>query len=177
MLQKGKPADTGEVRDNGAEQPVKPKRGRKPKKAETGDAESTAAEVGKAADEMPEGTEAAETVSKERAVLKKSRRGRPRKVDMEAEQKAEEAAAEAAPETEVQKTEQKTEPETESKRHRRNAAPAEQAAAEPAVPVGPESPDGGRAAEESKTEEKPAFTAQPRREWNGQERPYNGLEK
>ncbi|HOJ81162.1 MAG TPA: transcription termination factor Rho, partial [Clostridiales bacterium] len=47
----------------------------------------------------------------------------------------------------------------------------------PAATARSVSQDEGRPAEESRTEERLTVPAQPRRDWNGQERQYNGLER
>ena len=47
----------------------------------------------------------------------------------------------------------------------------------PAATARSAGPDEGRPAEESRTEERLTAPVQPRRDWNGQERQYNGLEK
>lgn len=229
-------AEAGKGKESDAEQAAKPRRGRKPKKADIGDTEDAAgddaaqagseageatveaggagqeskAEPGKEAADKQEETvsadkddEAAKAASEE-PVVKRPRRGRPRKVDKEAEKKAEEAAEatrkDTGKEKEIQAADaepedaaaQKTEAENQAekadageKEPARTKKADEAGGSETADsstqdkqagPAGSESTDGSKAPAEAKEEERPSYSPQPRREWNGQDR-HNGFEK
>lgn len=202
---KDQTAGAGQDQDSESGQATRSKRGRKPKKADTGDTESPTGETGEdtgvksdetgtagqeanaeeparddgdgdaqavpAAGEVKDG----ESPAEETATVKKTRRGRPRKTDKEAEKPAEETAGEDT-------ASRKTAPEeADAEKPKEQADAAEQPAAEVKKTTEPEDTGESKAAEEGKTEEKPAahatVPAQPRRDWNGHERPYNGLEK
>lgn len=202
---KDQTAGAGQDQDSESGQATRSKRGRKPKKADTGDTESPTGETGEdtgvksdetgtagqeanaeeparddgdgdaqavpAAGEVKDG----ESPAEETATVKKTRRGRPRKTDKEAEKPAEETAGEDT-------ASRKTAPEeADAEKPKEQADAAEQPAAEVKKTTEPEDTGESKAAEEGKTEEKPAayatVPAQPRRDWNGHERPHNGLEK
>lgn len=202
---KDQTAGAGQDQDSESGQATRSKRGRKPKKADTGDTESPTGETGEdtgvksdetgtagqeanaeeparddgdgdaqavpAAGEVKDG----ESPAEETATVKKTRRGRPRKTDKEAEKPAEETAGEDT-------ASRKTAPEeADAEKPKEQADAAEQPAAEVKKTTEPEDTGESKAAEEGKTEEKPAahatIPAQPRRDWNGHERPHNGLEK
>ena len=224
---KDQPVGTGQDQDSDAEQATRPKRGRKPKKADANDTENLTGETGKdtvspdeaeatgqevktdepVQNDAEKDTEAAsagesgvaEGSAEEPAAVKKPRRGRPRKADKETEKAAEKAA------------EEKEDPAADGKaadrKIRRNAdgealaedAMVKEAAFETASqPVSrksdseeadagkpkehadaaePPAAEAKKTTEEGKTEEKPTIPAQPRRDWNGHERQFNGLEK
>ncbi|HPV02510.1 MAG TPA: transcription termination factor Rho [Clostridiales bacterium] len=224
---KDQPAGTGQGQDSDAEQAARPKRGRKPKKADTSDTENLTGEAGKdtarpdeaeatgqevktdepVQNDAEKDTEAAsagesgvaEGSAEEPAAVKKPRRGRPRKADKETEKAAEKAAEEkedpaADGKAADRKTRRSAEGEVSPKDSVVKETPSEPASQEAYGKSEPEEADAGKpkehadaaeppaaearkTAEEGKTEEKPAVPAQPRRDWNGHERQYNGLEK
>ncbi|HEY8348677.1 MAG TPA: Rho termination factor N-terminal domain-containing protein, partial [Clostridia bacterium] len=238
---KDQPAETVQDQDSDADQTARPKRGRKPKKTDvsdtgdsTGDAgkdtgetseeADTAGQVAKAEEHVrsaagkdtetaPAGSDekAGENAAEEQVVLKKSKRGRPRKSDKEAEKEAEKKEEDTAEAKKAagRKTRQRASGETESEvqksvheeadagklkqqagsevqpdaevKKEEEAKVAESADTarqdKPAATARSVSQDEGRPAEESRTEERLTVPAQPRRDWNGQERQYNGLER
>ena len=238
---KDQPAETVQDQDSDAEQTARPKRGRKPKKTDASDTEGSTGDAGKDTGKAPEeddtagqeataeehgrsaadkdaetapaggDEEAGESAAEEQAVLRKSKRGRPRKSNKEAEKETEKQEADAAEAKKAagRRTRQsaavETEPEAQKPVHeeadagilKQQADSAVQPTAEgkkeedaraaesadtarqdkPAATARSAGPDEGRPAEESRTEERLTAPVQPRRDWNGQERQYNGLEK
>ncbi|HOL91016.1 MAG TPA: transcription termination factor Rho [Clostridiales bacterium] len=238
---KDQPAETVQDQDSDAEQTARPKRGRKPKKTDASDTGDSTGDAGKDTGETSEETdtagqvakveehvrtaagkdtetaptgrdeEAGENAAEEQVVLKKSKRGRPRKSDKEAEKEAEKKEGDTAETKKAagRKTRQRAAGETESEAQKSVHEEADagklkqQAGSEvqpdaevkkeeeakvaesadtarqdkPAATARSVSQDEGRPAEESRTEERLTVPAQPRRDWNGQERQYNGLER
>lgn len=238
---KDQPAETVQDQESDADQTVRPKRGRKPKKTDVSDTEDSTGDAGKDAGKVPQEADTAGQVAKaeehvrsaagkdtetapagsdekagenaaeEQVVLKKSKRGRPRKSDKEAEKEAEKKEEDTAEAKKAagRKTRQRASGETESEvqksvheeadagklkqqagsevqpdaevKKEEEAKVAESADTarqdKPAATARSVSPDEGRPAEESRTEERLTVPAQPRRDWNGQERQYNGLER
>jgi len=238
---KDQPAETVQDQDSDAEQTARPKRGRKPKKTDASDTEGSTGDAGKDTGKAPEeddtagqeataeehgrsaagkdtetaptgrDEEAGENAAEEQVVLKKSKRGRPRKSDKEAEKEAEKKEGDTAETKKAagRKTRQRAAGETESEAQKSVHEEADagklkqQAGSEvqpdaevkkeeeakvaesadtarqdkPAATARSVSQDEGRPAEESRTEERLTVPAQPRRDWNGQERQYNGLER
>ena len=238
---KDQPAETVQDQDSDADQTARPKRGRKPKKTDVSDTGDSTGDAGKDTGETSEETdtagqvakveehvrtaagkdtetaptgrdeEAGENAAEEQVVLKKSKRGRPRKSDKEAEKEAEKKEGDTAETKKAagRKTRQRAAGETESEAQKSVHEEADagklkqQAGSEvqpdaevkkeeeakvaesadtarqdkPAATARSVSQDEGRPAEESRTEERMTVPAQPRRDWNGQERQYNGLER
>ncbi|HPP35171.1 MAG TPA: transcription termination factor Rho [Clostridiales bacterium] len=238
---KDQPAETVQDQDSDADQTARPKRGRKPKKTDVSDTGDSTGDAGKDTGETSEETdtagqvakveehvrtaagkdtetaptgrdeEAGENAAEEQVVLKKSKRGRPRKSDKEAEKEAEKKEGDTAETKKAagRKTRQRAAGETESEAQKSVHEEADagklkqQAGSEvqpdaevkkeeeakvaesadtarqdkPAATARSVSQDEGRPAEESRTEERLTVPAQPRRDWNGQERQYNGLER
>ena len=238
---KDQPAETVQDQDSDADQTARPKRGRKPKKTDVSDTGDSTGDAGKDTGETSEETdtagqvakveehvrtaagkdtetaptgrdeEAGENAAEEQVVLKKSKRGRPRKSDKEAEKEAEKKEEDTAEAKKAagRKTRQRASGETESEvqksvheeadagklkqqagsevqpdaevKKEEEAKVAESADTarqdKPAATARSVSPDEGRPSEESRTEERMTVPAQPRRDWNGQERQYNGLER
>ena len=192
-------ADAGKDQGSDAEQAAKPKRGRKPKKADISDSESADGEAGKDADKTSDEAEGTVKETKADDTAKGAADGDAETVpaggdaqtasasgDSEAAGAAEEPAvpkkSRRGRPRKADKEAEKKDQDTEAKKTEEEAKGTETADSpkqdKPAVQARTESPDAGRTTEEGKTEERVTAGTQPRRDWNGQqERQYNGLEK